>query len=797
MGHAHKILSVLLVLGLLTGGLPLFFSQGASAAYDVDVTRTEWPILWDGGNGYLTITVQEFEDEGGKPLANFPLVVEWDVSWTDLNPLSGTFLGTISRHERVAVTTSAMGVAEVNMPCDTGVHIANVWLKSASTSYSYFEHYLGDMTDRHSWVTAKTMPSGATQYNNQRADTLGIIQDWYDMEKYQYTTNLDVQYMDVVGSRSFPGSAKMSVTYLPNPPYSLSESPTPSWLATPTSSIGTITDRVTTNSPALRSGGSSPTFNNATVKLLFGELAEISGGWGSDLSTITGSTTNYAEYVISHCISPYPIATWTDYKSDSGRPYRVLIDNEVVFPESGGWYTGTSSVSDDVILSLPTDREFSITVHLYSKSSTNNGAIAVLLLPCQTATFVLSGLSKADTVPVLTLWSGKTVTVDLTGRWNTVQIGGYATTLTSETLVPVHAYIKDVYPLVISNPRFDRTPIANANNDFWIDVYNIKDLPITQTIYLALTADNGTQVWATTVGSSTYPAWVNESKFTAVHLTNVYISAAERRQYTLTVTSGYATTTIPVVFYPSTLDPAVVYPMKYALDDILEDYGILSTAARVELHNWALDMSVDIDEMADEIDGLKRAFTAARAGASIRQASEAIDQAAILIDDLKVWLKDETFTDWSRAKTAAAGAWNLYHAALGFKESAMAYEAGDNAFGNSTYSDATYAFTQGKGMFGGTHDEGGDSGAATSFWISTAIAAILAIVAFVLIYPRLVKALPKRRGRAGLIQSLMTLAIVAVIAAVIGYVAFLASTELVLGVSGWLETLPFGLFPGE
>lgn len=793
MGTAHKILSVLLVLGLLTGGLPLFFSQGASAAYDVDVTRTEWPVLWDGGNGYVTITVQEFEDEGGKPLANFPLVVEWDVSWTDLNPLSGTFLGTISRHERAAVTTSAMGVAEVNMPCDTGVHIANVWLKSASTSYSYFEHYLGDMTDRHSWVTARTLPSGATQYNNQRADTLGIIQDWYDMEKYQYTTNLDVQYMDVVGSRSFPGSAKMSVTYLPNPPAIMSGASSPSWLATPTSSVGTITDRVASSYPSLQSGGAN-NVKNVTVKAIFGELAEVWGAYGDFTAWTKGSTANYDECVIYNCSSPSPVIAWKDYGSSSDKFYQVLIDGSVVYPTSGEWTSNTGG--DATIINVPTDREFDITVRLYS-STTSAGAIAVLLQPCQTATFVLSGLSKADTVPVLTLWSGMTVTVDLTGRWNTVQIGGYATTLTSETLVPVHAYIKDVYPLVISNPRFDRTPIANANNDFWIDVYNIKDLPITQTIYLALTADNGTQVWATTVGSSTYPAWVNESKFTAVHLTNVYIGAAERRQYTLTVTSGYATTTIPVVFYPSTLDPAVVYPMKYALDDILEDYGILSTAARVELHNWALDMSADIDEMADEIDGLKRAFTAARAGASIRQASEAIDQAAILIDDLKEWLKDETFSDWSRAKTAAAGTWNLYHAALGFKESAMAYEAGDDAFGNSTYSDATYAFTQGKGMFGGTHDEGGDSGAATSFWISTAIAAILAIVAFVLIYPRLVKALPKRRGRAGLISSILTLVIVAAIAAVIGYVAFLASTEVVLGVSGWLDTLPFGLFPGE
>lgn len=806
----NKTLSVMLVLGLIIGGIPLFFSatDNAEAAYSVHEKRSNAFSLTDS-HGYLNVNVMTFEDEGNKPIQGFTMLLTWDLCRKDLNPLSG-FWRTIRAPDHEIITTDAKGEASFKYSIPNGCWTENAWLYCTAEGWQNPEYFLGNMASTKLELTIRTQPSGETIHQIARADTLGLIQDWYEMVPYESETTSPSEVV-VHGSKTYAGSAKMSVTSLVGHDANLATVSKPLAAASAIASHGTIADYAIRGSftPYILSNTNSVggTWTDSNIKTVFGDGATLtmtSPGTSGSFTVNSNSAANPDTWTISNASVNGPkmiFSVYNDGFSSTGfkdTSFRISVNGVVVYPSTGGWYnpTGAQGTIVDMEVPLPwdptTDSTVDIQISAYKKAGTNPSIRSLLAVPW-TAEFILSSLTESSTSTVLSIIDGRTLTVDLTGHWGDWQIGGMSSTLTSEDLVPVNAKISSVYPLVISSPRFDKTPIAGTGNGLKFDVYNIKDQATHETIYLSLIAD-GTTVWSTTVGQREYPAWTNASQYTSVHLTDITFPAEPRREYDLQITSGGAITKIPVVFYPSELDPEEIYGPKDELDKIIKDYGTVNARALKAYHDWAVSMQPKVEAIKADVENYTKLFEDRTALDNLALADAAATRGLDLIADLKEICKgDGSGTSIGELTSHAQGIWSSYLAALLYRETAIAYEAGQPAFGNSTALDAWYADLLSKRIKTGLDDPGGyDDPNSVAVWVAVAVALVVGGLVMYLcwkyIIPPLKRVLPKGRSpRLRTIRALTPVAVTIVLAVLIALVAFLATWNIAVNIEAALR----------
>lgn len=798
----NKTLSIILVLSLVIGGIPLFFAatDNAEAAVGVWEKRTSAMSIMHS-NGKLTVDVSTFEDEGGKPIQGYTLLLKWDLCRKDLNPLSG-FWRTIRDPRTATITTDAKGQAEYKFSISNGCWTENLWVYGSSESWQNVEYFLGNIASTNIQLDIQTQASMATQHAMQRADTLGIIDGWYDMRLYGHD-GPDNVYM--TGSRTFAGAVKLTAHYPP--------SATSAFIQQPSSSIGTIIDYDPMPLTKLRSriltyNTFEGTFNQENVTKALGDNAKIYGGNNGFICADSDDLTDPSRLAIqdAQIHGNKIIGTWyntpqTSNDDQNDIRMQIRINGEVAYPADGSWAIGPKFADPAVTFEVPLPADqinskrsyFDIEILTYRTDSIGmyNRVNVELLLP-QVASLILTDLQERHASTTLTL-QGSPITIDLTGHWGEWQISGSSSTLTSEDLVPVNAKISSVYPLVISSPRFDKTPIAGTGNGLKFDVYNIKDQATHETIYLSLIAD-GTTVWSTTVGQREYPAWTNASQYTSVHLTDITFPAEPRREYDLQITSGGAITKIPVVFYPSELDPEEIYGPKDELDKIIKDYGTVNARALKAYHDWAVSMQPKVEAIKADVENYTKLFEDRTALDNLALADAAATRGLDLIADLKEICKgDGSGTSIGELTSHAQGIWSSYLAALLYRETAIAYEAGQPAFGNSTALDAWYADLLSKRIKTGLDDPGGyDDPNSVAVWVAVAVALVVGGLVMYLcwkyIIPPLKRVLPKGRSpRLRTIRALTPVAVTIVLAVLIALVAFLATWNIAVNIEAALR----------
>ncbi len=796
----RKTLSIIMVLGLLIGGLPIFFSQSAEAAAVVVVERDDGAHSLTDSKGYLYVDVSRFEDEGGEPIPGYTMLVEWDYCYMELNPLAG-FLQTKRVHKTATLISDEKGEASYVFELPNGCWTENAWLRGAAQGWqSPPDYFLGQMASRSLHLDLYTQPSGATGYAIARADTLGIIQSWYEMDEYDCSITFDASHFEVLGSKSYAGAAKFSVTYTPSPKAKWSDS-LPSLTNTPSATAGTIQEYVRSGQGNAWGGDNvyqPGQLSQNNFRALFGSGAYIASGFGADAQDnlwVSGSTTinNPMSHKISNCTSPGGTMTFQTFVSgdySTQKFYQVRINGETVIPSTGSYLD--VSVRRDHEIQLPEAGSiFDLDIRTYTTGGYFK-AIPCAFIMAQKAEWILSSLGEDTTETQIDLGVG-TVTIDLSGHWGEWQISGMSSTLTDEDLVPVNARITGIYPMVISNPRFDRTPIAGAGNGLKFDVYNLESSDATATVYLSLIADDNTTVWSTTVGQASYPAWVNESQFTTVHLTDISFPAEPRKEYNLRITSGGAITEIPVVFYPAELDPDELYEQKEELDEIRDSFATANAAALKAYYDWAVEMELLNVEMASQIENYSKIFENLDALDELEAAKDASLRAAEMITALKEICKgDPAGTNIGELEALGQGIWNSYLAALLHREAAVGYEAGDTAFANSTASDAWYIDLNGMRIYVGWNDKGGEYNDPSSLamWIGLAVALIAGGLVFLVSWTRIPKLLPKGGSKAmKRIKAVAPLLIAVVAAVVVALVGFFVTAEIVVGVEAALADL--------
>ena len=781
----NKTLSIMLVLSLVVGGIPLFFADSAEAAYSVHEKRSNAFSLTDS-HGYLDVNVMTFEDEGNKPIQGFTMLLTWDLCRKDLNPLSG-FWRTIRAPDHEIITTDAKGEASFKYSIPNGCWTENAWLYCTAEGWQNPEYFLGNMASTKMELTIRTQPSGETMHQIARADTLGLIQDWYEMVPYEFETAY-TNPLYVMGSKTYAGSTKIIISSIQKSKFS----------EQPTATVGTIKDYRIPDEYRLGTLTVS-NVNNHTVQTLFGDRATLEKDYEVDYWQIPSKTSLDPTIVkISHASVNGPnllIKTRQQSHVDSVA-FQIAINGVVVLPTSGGWITPpTSEVIHTIDLPYGSGSEstFDMEIRMYqTKSQSGPRSLDLDIIPYTKAEVILSDLAKSLTSTVINV-NSHPITVDLTGHWGEWQIGGMSSILTSEDLVPVNAKISSIYPLVISNPRFDKTPIAGNGNGLKFDAYNIRDKASNETMYLSLIAD-GTTVWSTTVGQREYPAWTNASQYTSVHLTDITFPAEPRREYTLRITSGGAVTEIPVVFYPSELDPEEVYGPKDDLDKIIKDYGTVNARALKAYHDWAVSMQPKVEAIKADVENYTKLFKDRTAVDNLALADAAATRGLELITKLKEICKgDGSDTSIGELTSHAQGIWSSYLAALLYRETAISYEAGQPAFGNSTALDAWYADLLSKRIKTGLDDQKqGDDPNSVAVWVGVAVALVVGGLVMYLswkyIIPPLKRVLPKGRSqRMRTIRALTPVAVTLVLAVLIALVAFLATWNIALSIEAALR----------
>lgn len=791
----RKTLSVMLVLSLIIGGIPLFFSSSAEAATSVHESRQGANSIWHS-NGYLHVDVSRFAEEGGNIVSGYVMLIEYDFCRKDLNPF-GSFLGTVREHRTATIITDQKGEASFEFDIPNMCWTENAWLTGASDSWQSINYYLGQMASTSLSLDINVQPSEASAYAHARADTLGLIQDWYTMVPYGSDTEHPVP-VSVYASNQYAGSARMAINWVPRSSINLAET-------SPTTSVGTMVDYSKTGAADLLasfySGGVQGYFNDANVAAFFGQGTTISGTQNGFTIT-SNSALNPNKWTIQNASVYGPelgIKLNTPYKPEHVYSYQIRVNGIVEYPSDGGWASG---VNDYIGIELPyvgpdTMSKIDIEILAYQSSGELGSAscLPLTMMPPIKAEFVLSDLTSDTTSVNLGIIKGYPVTVDLTGHWGEWQISGMSSTLTQEDLVPVNAAIEGIYPLVITNPRFDKTPIAGGTNGLCFDAYNLKNAASSETIFLSLIADDSTTVWSTTVGQQEYPAWKNQAEFTTVHLTDITFPAEPRKEYDLRITSGGAITEIPVVFYPPELDPDTVYDPKKDLDEISGAYSKISPAALKAYYDWAVGMEVRNVEMQSIIGNYTKIFEDPDAVSSLESAQAASDRAKEMISTMKEICKgDGTDTNIGELKTLGNGIWSSYLAALMYREAAVAYEAGQDAFANSTALDAWYADLISKRIKTGMQDEQKEEDSRSSAgWIALGVALLAGGVTSYLIWSKanLKRYMPKPRG-APWMRLMIRWAplIIAIVAGVIvAVIAFMISLEVVAAIEGALAGL--------
>lgn len=480
---------------------------------------------------------------------------------------------------------------------------------------------------------------------------------------------------------------------------------------------------------------------------------------------------------------------------------QVRVNGQAVYPLNGTYEIGPSSGSKILSLSMPNELstnemslvDIELLMYVNNAAASSGRILQLSLHPQMRAAFILSNLNEDITSTTIDV-NGSPITIDLTGHWGEWQISGESSTLTSQDLVPVKAKISSIYPLVISNPRFDKTPIAGTGNGLKFDVYNIRDRPSNETIYLSLIADGDTTVWSTTVGQRDYPAWTNQSQFTTVHLTDITFPADPRKEYDLRITSGGAITEIPVVFYPAEMDPDVIYEPKEDLDEIIADYGTVNAAALKAYHDWAAAMQPRIEAIKSDVQNYTQLFEDRAAMDNLALADAAATRGLELIIKLKEICKgDGSDTSIGELTSHAQGIWSSYQAALLYREAAIAFEAGQDAFGNSTALDAWYQDLVSKRIKTGLDDQKqGDDPSSVAVWVGVAVALVVGglvmYLAWKYIIPPLKRVLPKGRSpRLRTIRAVTPVIVTIVLAVLIALVAFLATWHIALSIEAALR----------
>lgn len=744
----------MMVIGLVVGGLPLFFAatDNAEAAVGVWEKRDKALSITDS-HGYLTVDVSTFVDEGSKPIQGYTLLLKWDACRKDLNPLSG-FWRTLRSPQTATITTDAKGEAEYKVSIPNMCWTENLWIYGSSDGWQNVEYFLGNIASTKVRLDIQTQASMATQHAIQRADTLGIIEEWYDLTDTPFEKNFQNKYFNVQTSQLHSGSTMVRVNTVSNtprhPPYGFDQY-YQTQLA-PLSAVGMVDKKITTYS-------------------------NVSEAW-----SVPAGTSDYRTINDMVVVGPFKLAL-------SGRGYSTDIYANDALIASYPKRADDNRVWFD--LNLPEGTyDFKIQV-----TATEVANPIYALYTGTVMEFILTGISKdVNSATICLINYDEEFTIDLSGRFGNWQVSGQSTTLTYQDLVPVSAHIRGIYPLVISNPRWDRTPIADSMNGLKFDVYNIRNSHTTETINLALTTDNGTQVWATTVGSKTYPPWADESQFTTVHLTDVFMPAEPRKEYALTISSGGAITEIPVVFYPAELDPDVVYEPKRDLDDIIKDYGTVNAAALKAYHDWAASMQPRIEVIKSDIGNYSKFFEDRAAVDNLALANAAASRGLELITGLKeICRGDGSDTSIGELTSHAQGIWSSYQAALLYRETAIAYEAGQDAFGNRTALDAWYQDLVSKRITTGLTDQKqGDDPNSVAVWVGVAVALVVGGLVMYLcwkyIVPPLKSMLPKgRTKRMRTIRTITPVAVTVVLAILIALVAFLATWNIALSIEAALR----------
>jgi hypothetical protein len=794
----RKTLSIMLVLGLVIGGIPLFFSTSAEAATSVHESRQGANSIWHS-NGYLHVDVSRFAEEGGNIIPGYVMLIEYDFCRKDLNPLSG-FFNTVREHRTATIITDQKGEASFEFDIPNMCWTENAWLTGASDSWQSVNYYLGQMASTSLSLNINVQPSGASAYAHARADTLGIINDWYKVKPYAFESNAPTGKTIVYGSQTYAGSTKLIMC-----------TSTSAATATPSTTFGKIVDYKYTaiNKLHTNSGTSTGTvvegnWYNDTIRQAFGDEATLIGDITAKggLKPVSRSPSNPDVWMIKDAEINGPEIRvklpYNTYPLQDKLYYKFYVNGIQAYPNDGAWLKG--SVDAEFYVPLPFNAGqigfMDLEIHVYTtgEDKTYNG-IGLEIYPPQKAEFVLSELTSEHTSTTINVFSGQPITVDLTGHWGEWQISGMSSTLTNEDLVPVNARITSIYPMVISNPRFDKTPIAGGTNGLKFDAYNLRSTASNETIYLSLIADRNTTVWSTTVGQTLYPEWAGSSKFTTVHLTDIAFPSEPRKEYTLRITSGGAITEIPVVFYPPELDPDTVYDPKKDLDEISGAYSKISPAALKAYYDWAVGMEIRNVEMQSIIGNYSKIFEDSDAVSSLESAQAASDRAKEMIAQIKVICKgDGTDTNIGELKTLGNGIWSSYLAALMYREAAVAYEAGQDAFANSSALDAWYADLISKRIKTGMQDEQKEEDSRSSAgWIALGVALLAGGVTSYLIWSKanLKRYMPKPRGapwmRLMIRWAPLIIAIVAGI--IVAVIAFMISLEVVAAIEGALAGL--------
>jgi hypothetical protein len=282
-----------------------------------------------------------------------------------------------------------------------------------------------------------------------------------------------------------------------------------------------------------------------------------------------------------------------------------------------------------------------------------------------------------------------------------------------------------------------------------------------------------------------------------VTLTNIFMPADARKQYTLYITADSANTTIPVVFYPAELDPEVIFDMMDQLDSIIHEYGAVNPESLAAYLAWATVMAEKINDLQGEINNLSATLTNQQALGEIAMAAEAIGNAKELCSLLmeKIRTRNEIQLTIEDLEVNAQGVWDNYYSALLFKETAVAREAGADAFANSLLTEARYIYVSALSEYGGltTPPKGnpGDIGSTANI-LALIVAIAIGAGIFILVWMLIDRFVPmprskgKKAGLKKLARFIIPIAVGGILAGVVVVYAYMILGGLFTGLESWI-----------